>query len=65
MSDDFEASEHGNGNGKWWATIISVIKDKFIPLGNLYENKRAAVAPGLVVRKEESDGRREGEGRSA
>lgn len=37
-----------------------MIKDEFIPLGNLYENKRAAVAPGLVVRKEGRDGRGEG-----
>lgn len=33
-----------------------MIKDEFIPLGNLYENKRAAVAPGLLDRKEERDG---------
>lgn len=48
-SDDFEASGPGNGNGKQWAAVISVIKDEFIPLGNLHENKRAAVAPGLAV----------------
>lgn len=30
-----------------------MIKDEFILLGNLYENKRVVVAPGLVERKEE------------
>lgn len=65
MSDDWEASEHRNGKREQGATTIFVIKDEFIPLGNLYENKRGAVAPGLVVRKEEGDGRREGERRSA
>lgn len=38
-----------------------MIKDEFILLGNMYENKRAAVAPDLVERKEQRDGRREGE----
>lgn len=41
------------------ASVISLIKDEFIPPGNLDENKRAAVAPGLVERKEEGDGREE------
>lgn len=36
-----------------------MIKDEFIQRGNLYENKRAAIAPGLAERKEERDGNEE------
>lgn len=32
-----------------------MIKDEFIPPGNLYENKRATAAPGLLLRKEERE----------
>lgn len=58
-SDDRKASEHG-GNGGQDATIIWVIKDEFILLGNLDENKRADFAPGFVEEKEERKRRQDG-----